>query len=55
MPGNELVGRRMNHAEYGPGTVIAVDGSGVDQKVTVEFQNRQQRKFLLRYVSSYLG
>jgi DNA helicase-2/ATP-dependent DNA helicase PcrA len=51
---NDLVGRRINHADYGRGTIIAVDGSGTDQKVTVEFANRQQRKFLYRYVASYL-
>jgi DNA helicase-2/ATP-dependent DNA helicase PcrA len=50
----DLVGRRLNHADYGPGTIIGVDGSGDDQKVTVEFRGRQQRKFLLRYVASYL-
>jgi DNA helicase-2/ATP-dependent DNA helicase PcrA len=53
-PQRELVGRRLNHADYGPGTIIGVDGSGDDQKVTVEFRGRQQRKFLLRYVASYL-
>jgi DNA helicase-2/ATP-dependent DNA helicase PcrA len=51
---NDLVGRKLNHADYGRGTIIAVDGSGTDQKVTVEFPNRQQRKFLFRYVASYL-
>jgi DNA helicase II / ATP-dependent DNA helicase PcrA len=54
-PADDLVGRQMNHADYGPGTIIAVDGSGEDRKVTVEFKGRQQRKFLLRYVVSYLG
>lgn len=51
---NDLVGRRINHADYGRGTIIAVDGSGTDQKVTIEFANRQQKKFLFRYVASYL-
>ena len=51
---NDLVGRRLNHADYGSGTIIAVDGSGEDQKITVEFRNRQQRKFLFRYVASYV-
>lgn len=54
-PGADLIGRRLNHADYGPGTIIGVDGSGDDQKVTVEFQGRQQRKFLFRYVASYLN
>jgi hypothetical protein len=51
---NDLIGRHINHADYGRGTIIAVDGSGTDQKVTIEFANRQQRKFLYRYVASYL-
>ncbi|MDR3608547.1 MAG: UvrD-helicase domain-containing protein [Oligoflexia bacterium] len=57
MPGtiqNDLVGRQMSHADYGPGTIIAVDGAGDDRKVTVEFRGRQQRKFMLRYVASYI-
>ncbi|MGZ3708087.1 MAG: ATP-dependent helicase, partial [Bdellovibrionota bacterium] len=51
---NDVVGRRMTHPEYGPGTVIASEGSGEDQKVTIEFKGRSQRKFLFRYVASYL-
>jgi len=53
---DELVGRKIFHPEYGPGTIIAFEGSSeVDRKVTVEFQGRDRRKFLYRYVSSYLG
>jgi len=51
---SHLIGQKLNHPEYGVGTVIATDGSGDDQKVSVEFKGRQQRKFLLRYVGSYL-
>jgi DNA helicase-2/ATP-dependent DNA helicase PcrA len=51
----DLVGRQMSHADYGPGTIIAVDGAGEDRKVTVEFRGRQQRKFMLRYVSAYIN
>jgi DNA helicase-2/ATP-dependent DNA helicase PcrA len=47
------VGRRMNHPEYGPGTVISDEGSGDAQKVTIQFTNRDQRKFLLKYVENY--
>ncbi len=49
------VGLRMNHPEYGPGTIIACEGSADDRRVTVEFQGRVQRKFLYRYVASYIG
>ena len=52
--GGDIVGRKMMHPEYGPGTVISSEGSGEDQKVVIEFKGRQQRKFLLRYVASFL-
>ena len=51
---NELVGHKINHPEYGPGTILAVEGSGDEQKVTIEFKGRQQRKFLRRYLAAYL-
>ena len=47
---NELVGQKINHPEYGPGTILAVEGSGDEQKVTIEFKGRSQRKFLRRYL-----
>jgi DNA helicase II / ATP-dependent DNA helicase PcrA len=50
----ELVGQGLIHPEYGPGRVIQSEGSGEDQKITVEFKNRQQKKFMLRYVAEYL-
>jgi DNA helicase-2/ATP-dependent DNA helicase PcrA len=51
---NEWIGRKLNHNDYGMGTIIAIEGSGADRKVTVEFRGRQSRKFLLRYVESYI-
>ena len=51
---SELVGQKINHPEYGPGTILAVEGSGEDQKVTIEFKGRSQRKFLMRYLAVYL-
>jgi DNA helicase-2/ATP-dependent DNA helicase PcrA len=50
---NPFIGRRVSHPEYGTGTVLALEGAGADQKVVIEFKNRDQRKFLLRYVASY--
>jgi DNA helicase-2/ATP-dependent DNA helicase PcrA len=50
----DLVGSRIEHPEYGRGKVTAVEGSGDDRKITIEFSNRGVRKFLLRYVASYL-
>jgi DNA helicase-2/ATP-dependent DNA helicase PcrA len=49
------VGRNMNHPEYGFGTVVDSEGSGTDQKVTIRFHQGGQKKFLLRYVSSFFS
>lgn len=51
---SDIVGHRINHPEYGLGTVIGADGSGQDMKITVEFKNRDRRKFLLRYVRAMI-
>lgn len=54
IPQSKVVGRRVLHPEYGPGRVISSDGSGEDEKVTIEFsKSRQTRKFVLRYVASF--
>jgi DNA helicase II / ATP-dependent DNA helicase PcrA len=53
MPTNPYTGRRVNHPEYGSGVVLALEGSGADQKVVIEFRGRDQRKFLLRYVATF--
>ena len=50
----DLIGRRLQHPEYGQGTVIFTEGSGEEKKVTVEFGGKQRRKFLYRYVSGYV-
>lgn len=50
---NEWVGRTFNHPEYGSGTVLFAEGSGTDQKVTVQFSDRQQKKFVLRYLKQF--
>lgn len=51
---DQLVGRKIFHPEYGPGTILSVEGFDTDRKVLVEFQGRDRRKFLYRYVASYL-
>jgi DNA helicase-2/ATP-dependent DNA helicase PcrA len=50
-----LVGKAFNHPEYGSGRVLASEGMGEDQKVTVEFPGKKQRKFLMRYVSEFIS
>ncbi len=53
--GGGMIGRKMDHPEYGSGIVVNLEGSGENSKVTVEFgSRRQQRKFLLRYVEGHL-
>ena len=52
-PHSSWIGKRMNHPEYGPGTVIGFEGSGESQKITIQFGSRDQRKFLLKYVENY--
>jgi DNA helicase-2/ATP-dependent DNA helicase PcrA len=52
---DSVVGRRLKHPEYGRGTIIASDGSGDQQKVTIDFKGAfGQRKFLLRYVVGFI-
>lgn len=50
----DMVGRRLDHPEYGRGRILAVEGQGNDQKIVIEFSGRQQKKFLLRYVQSLI-
>lgn len=50
---DEIIGRRVDHPEYGSGTVIASEGNGGERKVTIEFRGRDRRKFLYRYVASF--
>ncbi len=50
-----LVGKNFNHPEYGYGRVLASEGMGEDQKITVEFSGKKQRKFLMRYVSEFIS
>jgi DNA helicase-2/ATP-dependent DNA helicase PcrA len=52
--GGDVVGQRLNHPEYGPGLIVSSEGSGHDQKVVVEFNGRDRRKFLLRYLKDHL-
>ena len=49
----DCVGKQLMHPEYGPGVVVASEGSGTDQKVIIRFSGRSEKKFLLRYVASY--
>jgi DNA helicase-2/ATP-dependent DNA helicase PcrA len=39
----------VHHAEYGVGTVIGIEGTGDQQKVTVSFSIVGSKKFLPRF------
>ncbi|MBL7714758.1 MAG: UvrD-helicase domain-containing protein [Bdellovibrionales bacterium] len=51
---DEVMGARIDHPDYGTGKVLHVEGSGESKKVTIQFQNRMQKKFLLRFVKDFL-
>ena len=43
------VGQRVEHARFGMGTVVALEGSGLDQKATVDFDNAGRKQLLMRF------
>lgn len=45
-----LVGQWMNHPQYGRGKVTQTEGSGMNEKISVEFAGRMKKKFVLRFV-----
>ncbi len=50
----DCIGQRVNHPDYGPGSIIKSEGMGNAQKVTIEFRGRVRRKFLMRFILDYL-
>lgn len=47
---SKIIGKTLDHPEYGFGRIISSDGSGDHQKVTVDFQGRSTKKFLYRFI-----
>ncbi len=47
--GTLWVGRRLVHAQFGPGVVVEQEGKGSQAKLTVEFSGGVRRKLLARY------
>ncbi len=43
------VGSRINHARFGMGVVRAIEGTGLDTKITVVFENLGTKQLLLRF------
>ena len=48
------VGRQLDHPEYGWGVILSEEGTENDRKVVVEFEGKVKRKFLAKYVASYI-
>jgi len=48
------VGKKINHPDFGRGTLLQLEGSGDALRVTIEFSGRDRRKFLWRFVKDYL-
>ncbi len=43
------VGCWVEHEKFGRGTVIAIDGSGTDARLTINFHNEGEKKILFKY------
>jgi DNA helicase-2/ATP-dependent DNA helicase PcrA len=48
------IGKKLEHPEYGPGKIIAQEGTGKDEKVTVQFTRGGPRKFLVRFIEGFI-
>ncbi len=48
------IGSKMEHPDYGSGKILAQEGTGADEKITVQFSSGAPRKFLVRFVESYI-
>jgi len=49
------IGQRLNHPDYGFGLVTASEGKGKDEKIAVRFQSGEIRRFLVRFVETFLS
>ena len=47
--GGYTVGDRVEHAIFGRGEIIRIEHHNGDQKLTVEFQNREQKTLLAKF------
>lgn len=43
------VGQRVEHSRFGRGDVVAVEGTGLDTKATIQFENAGRKQLLLRF------
>jgi DNA helicase-2/ATP-dependent DNA helicase PcrA len=49
------IGMKIEHPEYGAGRITAQEGTGKDEKVTVQFSRGGPRKFLVRFIEGFIG
>jgi DNA helicase-2/ATP-dependent DNA helicase PcrA len=42
-------GSKIRHSLYGEGTVLASDGSGPEEKVTIQFRDGVRKKFMVKF------
>jgi DNA helicase-2/ATP-dependent DNA helicase PcrA len=47
--GDLQVGNHIEHSRFGRGVVKKIEGTGLDTKATVEFENAGQKQLLLRF------
>ncbi|HMI51097.1 MAG TPA: UvrD-helicase domain-containing protein [Candidatus Saccharimonadales bacterium] len=47
--GNPMLGKKVRHAQFGVGTIVAVEGDEEDRRVSVSFPGRGTKKFVERY------
>ena len=50
----DLVGQRIAHPDYGSGTIVLSEGQGDESRVVVRFASQETRKFVYRFVKSYI-
>lgn len=51
---NSRIGHRVDHPDYGVGKIISQEGSGKDEKVTVQFNRGGSKKFVVRFIEGFI-
>jgi len=52
---NALVGKSLDHPDYGTGKIVSSDGYGDSLKIVVEFRDRSRKKFLYKFVEGLVS
>jgi DNA helicase-2/ATP-dependent DNA helicase PcrA len=48
-PGSVVVGTKVNHAKFGKGKVVNIEGESPNEKATVYFPSVGQKQLLLKF------